>query len=109
MNRYTKTAQVNNTGTYYKELRRGRRKIVHYDTPELKNPTLADRVKLKTTTHIWRYGDRLYKLADQYYGNPEYWWVIAWYNATPTEASLKTGQVIRIPINLIETLTVLGV
>jgi hypothetical protein len=38
-----------------------------------------------------------------------YWWVIAWYNAVPTEASLENGDLIAIPVNLGKTLAVLGV
>jgi nucleoid-associated protein YgaU len=109
MNRYTRATQIRNVGSYYRELRRGRRRIIHYDVLEMKNPTMQERVNLKTTTHIWKYGDRLYKLADQYYGDPEYWWVIAWYNMTPTEVALKTGQVIRIPLSLTAALSALGV
>jgi len=60
-------------------------------------------------THIWKYGDRFYNLAHKYYGDPTYWWVIAWYNALPTEADIRIGDVIQIPISLEEARSALGV
>jgi len=50
--------------------------------------------------HVWKTGDRYYKLANTYYGNPEYWWVIAKYNSAPTEGHLKAGGLIVIPTPL---------
>ena len=57
--------------------------------------------------HVWGLGDRLYKLAHQYYGDPALWWIIAWYNTRPTEAHFKQGDVIRIPLPLNEVLALL--
>jgi len=111
MGRYNKDRVLTNASDYYKSLRheRGVKVIRQYATPELRHPTVRDRAQLKTTKHIWSYGDRLYKLADQYYGDPRFWWVIAWYNGTPTEADLKLGQLIWIPLNIEKVLKVLGV
>ena len=85
------------------------RKIVHYGTTSLYHPDVIDRTALLTDTHIWKYGDRFYNLANKYYNNPELWWIIAWYNGSPTEAHLKKGDVIEIPVNLENIATVLGV
>jgi len=111
MARYNKYRIVNNASEYYAPLRdsRGVRNIRHYETPRLHNPTVKQRMSLVTTTHIWKYGDRLYKLADKHYGDVRFWWVIAWYNSAPTEANLITGDAIEIPVNLENTLKVLGV
>ncbi len=76
------------------------KRIRHYDTIVLKNPTILDRANLATTNHVWSYGDRYYKLASRYYSAPNYWWVIAWYNGRPTEAHISTGDVIVVPLNL---------
>jgi nucleoid-associated protein YgaU len=96
---------------YYSPLRekRGVKNISHFKTPVLKNPDVSERAGIKTTKHIWKYGDRFYKLADQYYGDPEYWWVIAWYNGVATETQINTGYVLFIPLNLADALDVLGV
>jgi len=50
----------------------------------------------------------LYKLANQYYGEPRYWWVIAWYNGLPAETEIENGSVIYIPVNVANALKVLG-
>ena len=106
-NRYSsKNAIINNT-QYYAPIRRGKSSITHYGTPILNHPSVATRRKIKTQNYIWKYGDRLYKLADEYYNDSRYWWVIAWYNSTPTEASLQPGDVISIPVELEKTLKIL--
>ena len=56
---------------------------------------------------LWQYGcsislgeeaTRPYGLlAAEHYGNPKYWWVIAWYNQRPTENMLNLGNTIIIP------------
>ena len=85
------------------------KRIIHYGTSTLYHPDIVDRMALKTDTHIWKYGDRLYNLANKYYNNPELWWIIGWYNGAPTEAHLTKGDVIEIPINLESIATMLGV
>ena len=52
---------------------------------------------ITTVTHVWKTGDRYFKLANQYYGRPELWWIIALYNKKPTEGSLKRGDLVFIP------------
>jgi len=73
------------------------------------NPSVRARAAIRSTTHVWTYGDRFYKLANQYYNDVTFWWVIAWYNSVPTEANLKTGDLIQIPLNLESALKSLGV
>ena len=109
--RYNKTRIMVNNNEYYKSLIRSRgiRRIRQYATPILHNPTVADRRKVKTTSHIWKYGDRLYKLAHQFYGDERYWWVIAWWNAYGVEADIKTGATLAIPLSIEDALNVLGV
>ena len=108
MGRYNKYRVLNNASEYYAPLRRGIKNLRHYETPRLHNPTIAQRMSLTTNTHIWKYGDRLYNLADQYYGDSRYWWVIAWYNGFGAEADIYNGALIRIPLNIADALKVLG-
>jgi len=56
-------------------------------------------VPIKTMKHTWVQGDKLYKLAAKYYGNFRLWWVIAIVNKISSEADLKYGQIIRIPLD----------
>ena len=111
MPRYKRTKIFANDEEYYSYLTKNRniKRITHYATPVLRNPTITDRTFLLTTAHIWSYGDRFYNLAFKYYGDVSYWWVIAWYNGTPTEADIQNGDLIEIPVNLNEALSVLGV
>ena len=110
MPRYKRTRKFRNNLEYYDFLTKKRdiRIANHYATPILKNPSVAERTRIITDKHIWSLGDRYYKLADKYYGDPTYWWVIAWYNSAPTEVDLEFGDLLEIPININTVLDVLG-
>ena len=82
---------------------------MQYATRPLRNPSVEDRRRISTTRHIWKYGDRYYNLAQKYYGDSRYWWVIAWWNSYPTEALINNGEMIFIPLNLEQTLRVFGI
>tara|TARA_Y100001973_G_C5200544_1_gene337295 strand:- start:2251 stop:2589 length:339 start_codon:yes stop_codon:yes gene_type:complete len=109
--RYNRSAKITNDSEYYAPLResRGDKKIVQYATRPLRNPSVEDRRRISTTRHIWKYGDRYYNLAQKYYGDSRYWWVIAWWNSYPTEALINNGEMIFIPLNLEQTLRVFGI
>jgi len=108
-NRYINYRKLTNSSRYYAPIRRGHKSLTHYQTPKLRNPSPVERSSLSTTSHIWAYGDRFYKLAQDYYDDPEFWWVIAWYNGTPTEAQLPLGALIAIPTDIQQALRVLGI
>tara|TARA_R110000824_G_scaffold32672_4_gene105325 strand:+ start:1346 stop:1684 length:339 start_codon:yes stop_codon:yes gene_type:complete len=109
--RYTNRKIITNNSEYYEPIResRGRKAIVQYATGRLKNPTIRERARVRSAPYIWKYGDRLYNLSFQYYGDTRYWWVIAWWNGYGIEADIKTGATLSIPMNLEKALTVLGV
>jgi len=102
---------VDNNIDHYKDLvgKRGKKSIRHYTTPTMRHPTVSERAGTPTTGHLWTVGDRFYKLAHQYYGDVNFWWVIAWWNGYPTEVSVQTGDFLDIPLNLGDALEVLGV
>ena len=110
MGRYEDSLKVRNDIDFYNFLRKnkGVKSIEHLNTAFLYHPTGLERASISTTQHIWKYGDRFYKLAHLYYKDPSYWWVIAWWNGKPTEADLVNGSVINIPISLEDTLMLLG-
>ena len=110
MSRYINDKTQINSSEYYEPLRkeRGVKQIKQYATVLMHQPTVSQRRGLLTTPYIWTYGDRFYQLAHQYYGDARLWWIIAWYDGTPTEADIKPGKTIRIPINATAALTVLG-
>ena len=79
---------------------RGVKRLTHYATPEFKAPSKKDYLGLQSQAHIWKTGDRFYKLSYKYYGNTKYWWVIAKYNSRPTESHVKLGEKLYIPLPL---------
>ena len=100
-----------NDSEYYEPLRKSRdvKRIRQYATPQMKNPTIAERASVTVNKHIWKYGDRLYNLANQYYGDSRFWWVIAWWNGYGTEAQIKTGAILYIPLNISDAMKILEV
>ena len=111
MPRHNKRSILTNASEYYAPLRESRnvKRIKHYSTPRLRNPTVAQRAATLTNKHIWKYGDRLYNLAHTYYGDPTFWWVIAWWNGYGIEGDIKTGAILYIPIDIAAALKALGV
>ena len=92
---------INDDETYEEVLeRKGIKSLRQYGTPKLRQPTAEEMRNLVTENHIWKLGDRYWKLADAYYGDARLWWVIAWFNNKPTEAHLKMGQIVYIPMPL---------
>jgi len=100
--RYVLQDEVLNSERMYKEhfRKRGVPYIRHYSTPELRHPTVEEVADMATLTHVWKQGDRYFKLAHYHYGDPKLWWVIAWLNQAPTEAHLEFGDEILIPLEL---------
>ena len=76
---------------------RGLRQAVQFPVAELAYPTVEQIGTLTTETVVWGQGDKYYKLAHEHYGDPDYWWVIAWYNQKPMEFQNKAGDVVEIP------------
>tara|TARA_B100001094_G_scaffold332483_1_gene404777 strand:+ start:22500 stop:22838 length:339 start_codon:yes stop_codon:yes gene_type:complete len=112
MSRYSNYRILNNSNEYYRKLRQERNNIKNirqFETPILRHPTVGERARLETTQHIWTTGDRYYKLANTYYNNPTLWWVIAWYNALPTEADVLPGDLITIPLDIENVLELFGI
>ena len=91
----------NNNALYQKFIKeRGLHFMRQYNSAIFRYPTPAQITTLNRVPHVWSSGDRFYKLAHKYYGSSTYWWVIAWFNKTPTEGSLKLGDTISIPLPL---------
>ena len=76
------------------------RAITHYASPTMIYPSVEQLQHVRQVKHVWKLGDRFYKLAEKYYKRKHYWWIIAWFNQTPTENHLVTGQLVRIPVPL---------
>ena len=90
--------KLNNSPIYRTQfLNRGVKFINQYGTPILQYPTPSEIAQLDTVGHVWGLGDRFYKLSQEHYGNAKYWWVIAWFNQTPTEFHLSAGTLLMVP------------
>lgn len=74
--------------------------LYQYDMPRISYPTPEERASLDNRLGVWHATDTLYNLANDYYGSPEYWWVIAWYNKKASEAEFKVGDQFYVPLPL---------
>ena len=87
---------------------RNLKSIRQYGTGTLKYPTVDELKSVTRVRHIWKTGDRYFKLAEEYYDDPEMWWVIALFNQKPTEFHVKPGDVLYIPVPLESVLFYVG-
>ena len=85
--RYVNKQTIRSTTSEYLSEKRMTPTIRHYPTLEI-DPTF-DKSTVEYVDHIWKSGDKFYKLSNQYYGDTNMWWVIAWFNNTPTEFDVK--------------------
>ena len=85
----------NSTKLYEKVLEeRGVKNIYQFRTK------IFDKIDLSTipsTKYIWKKGDNLFKLANRFYSNKDYWWIISYFNQKPTDAEFELGEEILIP------------
>lgn len=90
---------VVNDSEFYEETfeDRGVSYINQYTTAVLSHPNPQQINSLTVITHTWRLGDRLFKLAHKHYGDSRYWWIIAWYNLSPTDSHFSIGDTVQIP------------
>ena len=84
------------------------KQILQYKTARLNYPTNDQISSIESIPHVWSATDKLYNMAYDYYGYAELWWIIAWYNGYPTEANVKIGDVLYIPLNLEQIIEALG-
>jgi nucleoid-associated protein YgaU len=101
--RYRKVEKFFNAAT-----RKGQPIGFYYPGPIWADLTDEERQRLTNIRHTWKVGDRFYKLAEQHYGDPTSWWVIAMYNGMPTEGHVRTGTTILIPTPVGRLLTYWG-
>lgn len=88
--------------------RRGLKQILQYTTPNFSYINEQQFKNLVIIRHIWKEGDRYYKLAEKYYGDPRDWWIIAKFNQLPTESDIQIGDVVSIPTPIDRILDYMG-
>lgn len=90
---------VNDSETYNKFIEDRNLKLLRqFLTPYFVYPTPDELKKVDIREHIWKTGDRFYKLANTYYGDSRDWWVIAKFNHKPTESHVMIGDILYIPV-----------
>ena len=57
--------------------------------------------------HVWRKGDTLIRLANTYYRDISYWYVIGYFNKKPVDSMYELGEIIKIPSNPDNILTLI--
>ena len=97
----------NNNGLIYSEQFAARkvRMIDQYATPMILYPTVEELADFTIVNHIWKIGDRFYKLSYEYYGAVDYWWIISWFNQKPLETDIALGDALNIPFPIDELIT----
>lgn len=111
ISRYDKRQRVINNSEMYSELfeKRDVKFINHFSSPEFAKDAFEDSSDFIFNKHVWKHGDRLYKLAHKYYGSSELWWVIAMVNSKPTESNFSIGDTVLIPTPLSRVLEEFGI
>jgi nucleoid-associated protein YgaU len=100
--RYNNKTIFRNENETYEEIL-DRRKVPYirqFGTSTMVTPTVRQIRSFSKVQHIWKAGDRFWKLSTRYYDNPQYWWVIALFNKLPTEAHVRNGEILTIPLPL---------
>ena len=87
---------------------RGVTQINQYTTPHLQYPSPSDLRGIQQNTRTWGVGTKYFNLANEFYGDPQYWWIIAWFNLRPLETDFMPGEVVIIPTPLETVLSGLG-
>ena len=109
-NRYVKRKKIINNNLFYEKkfIDKGIKNIEQYPSPRFFYPSIEQKQNLPIEKYIWKQGDSLEKLSAKYYGDIQYWWVIAHYNQKPTEQHFTVGDIIIIPTLLGTVVKILG-
>jgi thiamine biosynthesis lipoprotein ApbE len=99
MGRYDNRKTGINTSDQYENVFEDRdvKQIKQYRTPKLKYPSREEIENLTLIKYYWASADTYYKVANKFYGNQSYWWIIAQFNKKPFEGDLLVGDVLFIP------------
>ena len=100
--RYDNRKIISNRDDSIRELlnERGINFAIHYTTPVFAQLTEKQVKKLKLLALVWNQYQKFYKLANEYYGDPKFWWIIAKFNNKPTEFHVNDGDILYIPLPL---------
>ena len=102
MSRYDRHFTLKNSSDLYENFFKDRniKFINQFETKDLKYPTTQQISQLNLIEHVWAQHDKFWRLSEKYYGDPNYWWVIAFFNEKPTEHNANIGDIVIIPTPL---------
>ena len=101
--RYNNTPIFLNDDPNYKNVffrNRDMQETYQYSLLNLRYPSLDAMGNLTNVGLVWGATDKLYNISNQYYGEPNYWWIIAWYNKKGSEAEFEVGEIYYVPLPL---------
>jgi len=93
---YKDTITSNNDDNLYEKVAedRGIKRLIQHRTK------IFDEIDLSTLVYnkyIWKKDDNLFKVANRFFPNRNYWWIIAYVNNKPTDAHFEIGDEVLIP------------
>jgi hypothetical protein len=108
VSRYAGKITLVNSEEQYKEYlrKRGLKFIKQYSSPKIRFPNYEEVRDLEIVGHVWKLGDRFYKLSDKYYKDVELWWIFPWFNQISSESALSLGDVLSVPLPLSKVLRI---
>lgn len=101
--RYNNTPIFLNQDSNYRNMFFNKRDIqetYQYSLLSIRYPSLSAMSNLTNIGLVWGATDKLYNISNQYYGAPNYWWIIAWYNKKGSEAEFEVGEIYYVPLPL---------
>ena len=108
LSRYNRRKVIKNVSLdyAYSDIYRDRGLVTprQFASPNFPPLTVGQIANLQIETKMWTIGEKYFKLAHEFYGEAEYWWVIAWFNQKPLETDFTPGDVVQIPLPLEQVL-----
>lgn len=108
MSKWSENAtEIENTDPIYQGFfnKTGSKKINHLDLAIFGDAMNSNFIgKISITKKVYTSVDKLNKIAFKEYGDPKFWWIIAWFNGKPTDFDFKPGDEVYIPHPLEEVL-----
>lgn len=111
ISRYKKMNVIKNNDSDYKKVfssRFGSLGLLQTGTTTFRKPTEKELMNIDYANETWSLGKRLYKLSYQYYGDSQYWWLIALFNGIGSESEINLGDIIKVPTPLDVVLNLYG-
>ena len=108
-NRYKNTQKIINNSQLYKSFLQSRdmKKLTQYATFDFNNLRSINTSNIESVAHTVQPFEKLYMISQQYYGSPEYGWLICFTNSISNELQINTGDTLLIYLPLQEVLGLL--